>query len=92
MDALDGNAIAGLLHRGLRRRDDRRDRHLRHVRRQRAGGRTRRLPAGSGHRRALPHLRQRPHGAGQARGVTCVDLAGLASLSQTGPVLSQQAG
>ena len=67
MDALDDNAIGGLLI-DVFGGDDRRGHHLRHLRCQSAGGRARRLPAGALHRRPLPDLRQRPHDASQAQG------------------------
>ena len=91
MDALDGNAIGGLLHEVFGT-DMTAAKHLRDMRREPASGRDSSSTCGPGHRGPLPHLRQRPHGLRQAHDVTCVDLAGLASLGQSDTALREQTG
>jgi hypothetical protein len=63
MDALDGNAIAGLAVRTLRLGDDHRDRALQALRNALADRRARGPHTGTWCRRALLHVRQRRDGA-----------------------------
>ena len=71
MEHLDGNAAAGDLGEIFALRADDRDRDLRRLRRDRAGGRRCTSTSGHGHRAALPGLRRGAAAAGRARAARC---------------------
>ena len=68
MDAVDGNAIGGLLIDVFGTEMTAASSICATCGAQQAGSRARRLPTGPRHHRPLPDLRQRPHGVGQAHG------------------------